>query len=312
MRGKCGSPFSVKTSRKDDIVMNQKGKRRAGPILSPSLQIVWNIIQVIVGAAVLATSFNLFLLPNGIASGGVAGISVLVERLLHIPPAITQWSLNIPLLIIATIVLGKKFGIKVLLGSTVFPLFVLLTSHLPSPTHTPMLAAIYGGIGVGIGLSIVFRGGGSTGGLDLAAQMLHRLTGVPYNLAVVCFDGAVIIGTAFVISPEVALYALISLFVTSKTIDFAQNGLQLSKVAFVISERSKELEPIILNELDRGFTKLRGEGGYTGNERNVLMVVVAQQEVIKLKKLVAGYDPEAFVIISNTAEVLGKGFKSYS
>jgi len=291
--------------------MVHKRKRQSRFTLSPSMQIAWNIIQVIVGSAVLALSFNLFLLPNGIASGGVAGISVLVQRLTNITPAVTQWVLNIPLLIAATIILGKKFGAKVVLGSTIFPLMVLVTSHIPSPTNTPILAAIYGGIGVGVGLSIVFRGGGSTGGLDLASQMLHKLTGIPYNLAVVCFDGAVIIGTAIVIAPEVALYALISLFVTSKTIDFAQNGLQLSKVAFIISERSDELEPLILHELDRGFTKLKGEGGYTGTDRNVLMVVVAQHEVVKLKKTVTRYDPNAFVIISNTAEVLGEGFKSY-
>jgi len=279
--------------------------------MSPAMHITWNIVQVLIGSCILAISFNLFLLPNGIASGGVAGVSVLVERIAGIQPAVTQWVLNIPLFLAAIIVLGKKFGAKSILGSVVFPLFVLLTSHIPAPTNTPILAAIYGGIGVGLGLAIVFRGGGSTGGLDLAAQMLHKLTGIPYNLAVVCFDGAVIIGTAIIISPEVALYALISLFVTSKTIDFVQNGLQLSKVAFIISERSEELQSLILNDLDRGLTKLKGEGGYTGHARNVIMVVVSQHEVVRLKKTVAKHDPNAFIIISNTAEVLGEGFKTY-
>jgi len=285
-------------------------KRKRTP-MSPAMHITWNIVQVMLGSCLLAISFNLFLLPNGIASGGVAGVSVLVERIAGIQPAVTQWVLNIPLFLAAIMVLGKKFGAKSILGSIVFPLFVLLTSHIPAPTNTPILAAIYGGIGVGLGLAIVFRGGGSTGGLDLASQMLHKLTGIPYNLAVVCFDGAVIIGTAIIISPEIALYALISLFVTSKTIDFVQNGLQLSKVAFIISDRSEELQSLILNDLDRGLTKLKGEGGYTGHARNVIMVVVSQHEVARLKKTVAKHDPNAFVIISNTAEVLGEGFKTY-
>lgn len=293
---------------KEQTCMKHKRKTRT---LSPAMQLTWNIAQVLIGALILAVSFNLFLRPNGIASGGVAGVSVLVERVVGVQPAVTQWLLNIPLFIAAILILGKKFGAKSLLGSTVFPFYVLLTSHIPTPTQNPLLAAIYGGIGVGLGLAIVFRGGGSTGGLDLAAQMLHRLTGIPYNLAVVCFDGAVIIGTAIIISPEVALYALISLFVTSKTIDFAQNGLQLSKVAFIISERSEELEKLILNDLDRGLTKLKGEGGYTGQARNVIMVVVAQNEVARLKQTVAKHDPSAFVIISSTAEVLGEGFKPY-
>ncbi|MCM3635939.1 YitT family protein [Paenibacillus camelliae] len=285
--------------------------KRNRKTLSPTMHIILNIAQVLLGSFILATSFNLFLLPNGIASGGVAGISVLVERVAGVQPAVTQWVLNIPLFLAAIVVLGKKFGAKSILGSVVFPLFVLLTSYIPAPTHNPLLAAIYGGIGVGLGLATVFRGGGSTGGLDLAAQMLHKLTGIPYHMAVICFDGAVIIGTAVIISPEVALYALISLFVTSKTIDFAQNGLQLSKVAFIISDRTAELQPLILNDLDRGLTNLKGEGGYTGQDRNVMMVVVSQHEVVRLKKTVARHDPNAFIIISNTAEVFGKGFKTY-
>lgn len=292
-------------------IMKQQLRHRTKHSLSPFMQITWNIFQVMVGSAILALSFNLFLLPHGIASGGVSGVSILVERQLNIPPAVTQWTFNIPLFIAAIWLLGKKFGVKAILGSIVFPLFVLLTSSIPTPTSNPLLAAIYSGIGVGVGLAIVYRGGGSTGGLDLAAQMLHRLTGIPYNLAVVCFDGAVIIGAAIIISPELSLYALISLFVTSKSIDFVQNGLQLSKVAFIISEQTEQLEQAILHDLDHGLTKLEGTGGYTGNPRNVLMVVVAQNEIAKLKKTVANLDPKAFIIISNTGEVLGKGFKSY-
>ena len=303
------SPFYIR--KVGPSIMKQRSRHATKDSLSPSIQITWNILQVLIGSCILALSFNLFLLPHGIASGGVSGISILVERQLQIPPAVTQWSLNIPLFIAAIWLLGKKFGAKSILGSIVFPLFVLLTSHFPIPTSNPLLAAIYGGIGVGVGLAIVYRGGGSTGGLDLASQMLHRLTGIPYNLAVVCFDGAVIIGAAIIISPELSLYALISLFVTSKSIDFVQNGLQLSKVAFIISEQTEALEQAILHDLDRGLTKLEGTGGYTGNPRNVLMVVVAQNEVSKLKRTVAKLDPKAFIIISNTGEVLGKGFKSY-
>lgn len=267
------------------------------------------MLQLLLGSLIVALSFNLFLVPNGIASGGVSGISILVQELTGIMPALTQWALNIPLFIAGLLLLGKKFGAKTLLGTVVLPLFVLLTAHMPAPTDNPILAAIYGGIGVGLGLGLVFRGGGSTGGLDLAAQILHRYTGLPYSLAVVCFDGCVIIAAGIIFSPEVSLYALIALFVTSKTIDFVQNGLQLSKVAFIISERTEEVAEAILHDLDRGLTRLDGHGGYTGAGRTVLMVVVGQNEVPKLKQLVRAIDSGAFVIISNTAEVLGQGFK---
>lgn len=287
-----------------------RSRRRAYAPKNPRAQLVWGLLQLLAGSLIVALSFNLFLVPNGIASGGVSGVSILVKELAGITPAVTQWALNIPLLLAGVLLLGKKFGAKTALGSVVLPLFVLLTSSIPGPTHNPLLASIYGGIGVGLGLGLVFRGGGSTGGLDLAAQMLHRYTGLPYSLAVVCFDGCVIIAAGIVFgSPEVSLYALIALFVTSKTIDFVQNGLQLSKVAFVISGKPEAVADAILHDLDRGLTRLDGHGGYTGEGRTVLMVVVSQNEVPKLKRLVRSIDAGAFVIISNTAEVLGQGFK---
>lgn len=270
---------------------------------------MWNLAQVLLGSVIVALSFNMFMVPNGIASGGVSGISILIHEVLGIMPAITQWALNIPLFIGGVIMLGKKFGAKTALGTILLPFIVLLTANIPVPTDNPLLGAIYGGIGVGLGLGIVFRGGGSTGGLDLAAQILHRLTGIPYSLAIVIFDGGVIIAAGFVFSPEISLYALIGLFVTSKAIDFVENGLQLSKVAFIISDHTEAIAEAILHDLDRGLTRLDGHGGYTGEGRTVLMVVVGQNEVSKLKQLVRSIDGHAFVIISNTAEVLGQGFK---
>jgi uncharacterized membrane-anchored protein YitT (DUF2179 family) len=284
-------------------------RRKSREQLSPRTMLAWQIAQLLVGSAIVAVSFNMFMVPNGIASGGVSGLSILVQRLADITPAITQWAINIPLFFAGLWLLGRKFALKTALGSVLLPLFVLLTDGIHTPTHNPLLAAIYGGIGVGLGLGLVFRGGGSTGGVDLAAQILHKYTGLPLSLAVVCFDGCVIAAAGFIISPEIALYALIGLFVTSKTIDFVQTGLQLSKVAFVISDQSEQVADAILHDLDRGLTRLDGHGGYTGAGRTVLMVVVSQNEVPKLKQLVRAIDPNAFVIISNTAEVLGQGFK---
>lgn len=284
-------------------------RRKSGTALSPRKQSVWSVIQLLIGSVIVAISFNMFMVPNGIASGGVAGVSILVQRMIGITPAVTQWAINIPLFAAGLWLLGKRFAFKTALGSILLPLFVLLTDGWPSPTANPLLASIYGGIGVGLGLGLVFRGGGSTGGVDLAAQILHRYTGLPLSLAIVCFDGCVIAAAGLLLSPEIALYALIGLFVTSKTIDFVQSGLQLSKVAFIISDQSDAVVEAILHDLDRGLTRLDGHGGYTGAGRTVLMVVVGQNEVPKLKQLVRAIDSGAFVIISNTAEVLGQGFK---
>ena len=142
----------------------------------------------------------------------------------------------------------------------------------------------------------------------MAAQIIHRYTGVALGLCVAMLDGAVIVTAGFVLSPEKALYALIGLFVTSKTINVVQLGFSFSKVAFIISRDPEPIREAILFELDRGLTKLQAIGGYTGEERIVLMVVVGQTEVSRLKELVRRIDPKAFVILSDTNEVLGEGF----
>lgn len=264
---------------------------------------------LLLGSLIIALSFNWFLAPNQVASGGVTGISVLVLHLFNIQPAITQWALNIPLFLLGLIFLGRQFGLKTAVGSFVLPLFVLLTQHGEPLTDNLLLATIYGGIGLGVGLGIVFRGRGSTGGLDLAAQLIRKFTGISLAVAVPMLDAMVIIAAGFVLDAEKALFALIGLYVTGKTIDVVQMGFGYAKVAYIISEEEDAIADAILLDLDRGLTRLNGAGGYTGAEKTVLMVVVSQTEVSRLKELVQEVDPRAFIIISETREVLGKGFK---
>ncbi|MEW9702554.1 YitT family protein [Paenibacillus sp. SI8] len=273
---------------------------------------IFEYILLILGSLIMAASFNAFLNPNQIASGGVAGVSTIVQHVIGLNPAIIQWGLNIPIFLLALWLLGGQFGLKAAVGSVVFPLCVLVTTHIGTPTHNPLLAAVYGGIGVGLGLGIVFRGRGSTGGLGLAAQILHKYSGLSFGLCVAIFDGIVILSSALVFTPENALYALIALFVTTKTIDIVQLGFNYAKVAFIISEQTEAIRKVILNDLDRGLTELSGSGGYTGESRTVMMVVVKQNEVTRLKTLVRSVDPQAFVILSDTHEVLGEGFKRHA
>ncbi|MFC5469752.1 YitT family protein [Cohnella suwonensis] len=282
--------------------------KRATPRFSKNTRTIFSYLSILVGSFFIAASFNLFLLPNQIASGGVSGISVILNSLAGIAPAYMQWALNIPLFIAGFLVLGRHFGFKTAVGTVMLPLFVLLTSHWDPPTREPLLGALYGGLGVGLGLGIVFRGRGSTGGLDVAAQIVHRVFDIRLGLAVAMLDGLVILSAGLFISLENALYALIGLFATSKTIDIIQTGLQTSKAAFIISRNPERVSSAILHELDRGLTRLQGVGGYTGDDRPVLLAVVGQNEVVRLKLLVRDADPDAFIIITNAAEVLGEGF----
>ncbi|SES38623.1 YitT family protein [Salipaludibacillus aurantiacus] len=296
-------------------MMKRIQNRRDQEPLTPVQRTIFEFAHVFAGSAIVAVAFNIFLLPNQIASGGVAGISTIIYNVFYFEPAYTQWALNVPLFIAGVLLLGGSlrgsilYGTKTLAGTLFLPFVVYLTRHLEPATMDPLLAAIFGGIGVGLGLGIVFRSNSSTGGTDLAAQIINKYTGLTLGVCVFIMDGLVVAMSAAVFGFEFALYALIGLFTTGKTIDMVQVGFGYSKMVIIISKYEEELKQGLLTKVDRGVTKLAGYGGYTNHERPVLMCVVSRNEVTKLKRLVQTIDPEAFVVVSNASEVLGEGFK---
>jgi uncharacterized membrane-anchored protein YitT (DUF2179 family) len=271
--------------------------------------LIMDYICIILGSIIVGLTFRVFLFPNEIASGGVSGISTILGHAFGIEPALTQWLFNIPLFIAGVVLLGRQFGIKTLVGTLFLPLVVYLSRNMEPVTNEPFLAALFGGIGVGIGIGLVFRGKASTGGTDLAAQIIHKYSGLTLGVSVLLIDGFIVASSAFAFNIELALYAMISLYVTGKTIDMVQVGLGYAKVAFIVSAHQEKMRHAILNDLDRGVTKLSATGGYTEQERPVLLCVVNQTEVSKLKELVYQTDPHAFVIVTDTNEVLGEGFR---
>lgn len=289
----------------------QKSKGGRKPLI-PIDGVKRNVLDttlIVVGAFITAIAFNLFLLPNQIASGGISGLSIIIKEWFNFEPAFTQWIFNIPLFIAGVFFLGKQYGARTLVGTICLPLFIFLTRDWPISTTNPLLGSLYGGIGVGLGLGLVFRGRGSTGGLSIVAQLLQKFSGLSLSLCVMLVDGGVIVLAAFTLSLENALYALIGLYVTGKVIDAVEMGLGYTKVAYIITDKREELTGVILKDLDRGLTELSARGGYTGESRPVLMVVIGQSETSRLKTLVRSVDPKAFVVISNAQEVLGEGFK---
>lgn len=250
------------------------------------------------------------MLPNDIASGGVAGISTITKDVFGWEPAFVQAGLNIPLFIAGIVILGANFGLKSFIGTIALPFFVYLTKDFAPATFNPLLASIFGGMGVGIGLGVVFKGRASTGGIDVAAQILHKFTNLSLGLCIAIIDGAIVTTSAFVFNIEQALYALIGLFVTSKTIDLVQVGFNTSKNVMIITDYVEEVQKAILTDVDRGVTVLSGVGGYTNESRNVIMCVVDKNEFTKLSQIVKNIDPKAFVVAMTAAEVLGEGFNS--
>ncbi|MBO8173165.1 MAG: YitT family protein [Bacillaceae bacterium] len=280
-------------------------------ILNLSFKQTKEYVYLFAGAFIIAVAFNLFMNDFNIASGGVSGISVIVEDVLHIKPAYTQWGLNILFVLLGFVLLGRQFGLKTIIGTLVLPFFVLLTENWRTITDEPLLAALFGGVGLGLGLGLVFRGQASTGGTDLVAQIIHKYTGLSLGVAILLIDGIVVTTAGVVYGPEQALYAIIALFTTGRTIDLVQVGLGYAKLSFIISDQEEAIREAILHHLDRGVTRLSGYGGYTNQSKSVLLCVVEQKEIARLKELVTRHDPDAFVIVSDTAEVMGEGFRRY-
>ncbi len=263
---------------------------------------------VLLGSFMIAIGFNLFLLPNQVASGGVAGISTIINSVFGFSPDMVQWAINIPLFVLGIFILGKNFGMKTFVGTVAVPFFVGISSAWPAATPDPLLGAIFGGMACGVGIGIVFRGKGSTGGIDLAAQILHKYVPLPFGICVALFDGVIVLTATFVFSVEQGLYALIGLFVTSRTIDLVQVGLNSSKNLMIITDHVEPVREALLNQVDRGVTVWQAEGGYTKEERRMIMCVVNQNEFSRTSQIIKLIDPNAFIVVMNASEVIGEGF----
>lgn len=274
-------------------------------------QLLMSYCYIIFGAALVGIGYNLFLLPGQIAAGGVSGISTILFTLYGTNPALIQVIINLPLFIIGYLVLGKDFSYKTLLGTIMVPLTIYVTHSLVDKgSSDPFLSSIYGGIILGIGLGLVYRGNGSTGGTAALAQILKKYAHISSGFSQLIVDGFVVIASAFVFSFELALYALISIFVTSKVIDFVQLQTGDNKLVFIVTGEEQRVKDLIYNTVERGVTKVHAFGGFSNIERSLLFCVMEQKEAIYFKQRIAQAEPESFVIFLSASEVLGRGFSS--
>jgi uncharacterized membrane-anchored protein YitT (DUF2179 family) len=267
------------------------------------------LLGIVIGVIVLAATYNMFLIPNKIAAGGISGLGVILFHLFGVPVGLTVLLANVPLFFLAWIFFGWKFVANALVGSLLFPVMLEFFSFLPLITGDLLLASIFGGIGTGFGLGVVFRSRGSTGGTALAAQLINHFLGVTTGQALIGADLLIVIAAGFLFNVEVALFALLSIFVSSKFIDFVQEGFNFSKAAIIITDKKEEIATKIMDDLGRGVTLLEGRGAYTGAEKGIVFCIVSQLQISRLKDVVRAIDPSAFVIVSNVAEVLGEGFQ---
>ena len=270
--------------------------------------VLFEYIQIIFGAALVGLAFNIFLLPSRLAAGGVSGISTILYELFQFNPAYVQWLINIPLLLLGVLLVGKEFSMKTLVGTFFVPFVIWLTTDIKLSVENPLLSAIYGGIMLGVGLGIVYRANGSTGGTALIAQLVKKYTGLSSGFSQLLVDGLVVITSAFVFNFELALYAMIAIYVTSKVIDFVQLQTSPTKLVLIITDKEEEVQSIINNDINRGLTKIKTIGGYSNQEKTMILCVVEQSEAVYFKKLLQTKEPTSFVIFLNASEILGRGF----
>jgi uncharacterized membrane-anchored protein YitT (DUF2179 family) len=269
-----------------------------------------DLVLIVVGAGLTAVSVVVFLNPNDVVPGGFTALAMFANRLWGWPVGATLLVMNLPFLLLAMAVLGVQFGPKTILATVLASVLIdVLQPVLPVIQGDPLLYTLYGGLIYGVGLGLVFRAHATTGGIEIPAKLLEHWRGVRMSNSLLAMDAAVLALAAFFFGLESALYALIVAWVSARVIDFMETGATASITAFIITRQPEVIRDGILEQLERGVTLLEGEGGYTGEQRTVLMAVVRRRETRTLQEIVRVADPEAFVVISPSNEVLGEGFK---
>ena len=266
-------------------------------------------LGITAGSFLIALALTVFLVPNRIAAGGVSGLATVIYYITSFPIGITMLIINIPLFFAGLKIMGMSFGMRTIYGIVSLSVFTdLLQPHMTSLTNDLLLASIYGGVLGGIGLGIVFRSRGTTGGTDMIAALINYFTGITVGEGLLIADGIVVTLAGIFFNLEVALYAAVTIFITSRTIDVVQEGLNFKKGVLIISDKADEINEMVVNDLNRGVTEFEAKGGYTGDRKDVLLCIISRSEVSELKNAVSEIDKDAFVIISNVHEVLGEGF----
>ncbi|HIZ46452.1 MAG TPA: YitT family protein [Candidatus Olsenella pullistercoris] len=280
-------------------------------------RVAWEALLIVSGSVIFAVGVDCFEIPYGLAAGGVTGLATVFSAIaanmgVTLPVGIQTILMNVLLMLVVVRTGSKGYVARTVAGILCCGFFTdALVPFLPvvGGEGDLLLCALWGGVITGVGLGLVFRAGGNTGGTDIVAQLLARKATMPLGTAIIIVDGAVIAFSATVFSVEQALYAAVAMFICGKVIDAVVDGPRTSRAAYIITDRYKEVEREILDGLDRGCTELSARGAWSGQERPVLFCVLSRSETVRLKEIVAEHDPNAIVFISEVHEAFGEGFK---
>lgn len=269
------------------------------------------MLGTIFGAFIMAIAVSQFLLPNELSSGGFSGIATITYYLFNIPMGTTILLLNIPMFILSAFKIGKEFFAKSIVGTISLSMFIDILDKLPALTDDKFLACVYGGILTGIGTAIILKSHSSTGGSDLLTNIIKKINPKAQmgNVLVLIDFIIVALNVIFLKKFEIGLYSTIAIYLMGFMIDVVFEGVYFTKLLVIISDKSEEIALEIGNIIHRGATGLYGKGMYTNKEKLVLICAAGRHDIANVKQLVLKIDPNAFVIVTNSREVLGYGFK---
>lgn len=281
-------------------------------------EVVRDYILLAAGSGLIALAVQAVFDPMGMVNGGFTGLGIIIRRMTTglVPGGIPLWftniALNLPAFLIAWFVMGRQFVRRTAVAALLLSVWLAVIPPIDLAKGDYLLAALYGGLISGVGIALVFRTGNATGGTDLVASLLHRKFR-NYSIAqiLLVLDGAIIAAGYYLVGARPALYAIISVAIVTKVSDTILDGLNYSKMIFVVSDRSTEIAEHILYEMDRGCTAIPAQGMYSDEMRKMLFCVVGKKEVLDFKDCVKELDPHAFVIVTDANEVLGEGFLEY-
>lgn len=270
---------------------------------------------IITGAFIMAAGYVLFVSPYKFVPGGVYGIGIILYHMLGFPVGLTGLALNIPLMIIGVKYLGPRFGVKTVVGFFLASGFIdglaFLTGNEPLEGIEPLLASIFGGVLIGLGLGLIFKAKATSGGSSIIAMLLTKYTRIPLGQSLMIIDALIVLlGLAAFGDWTIPLYSLIIIFITGKVIDVVLEGFSYEKTLFIISDRYEEIAEKILKDLNRGGTFIEGKGMFRKDEKKIIFVNVTRREVAILQDFITQVDPDAFVTVIEASEILGKGFRS--
>lgn len=269
------------------------------------------ILGTILGSFIMAIAVSLFLLPNQLSSGGIAGIATITYYLLNFPMGIMIIAINVPLFILAIFKIGKSFFFKSMIGTITLSVFIDFLDKLEPLTNDRFLACIYGGIIMGLGTALLLKVNSSTGGTDLTSYIVKEYKPtISLSRAIIIIDTVIItLNVIFLREIEIGLYSAIAIYLMGKIIDILFEGIYFTKLLLIVSDKNEEIAKEIGDKIKRGTTGLFGKGMYTEEEKIVLMCAASRGDIAKIKMIARKIDPDSFIVITNSREVVGLGFK---